>query len=188
MPSSSIAWSRWKWKARSASVAILLWALASTHADAWVLVCSAPIPATMVDSVDSGTAYPGMTFRFKTTIAARIDGVLVPSGTIGYGVVREVSAASNRNRNGSLILEMRTLYVGDRKIPVIADPRDSSLWAPATTLEQRAEGYLPIPGIVRTAVNEVRNGRNVTIGPGFTFHILSLPDPRKSGPCHKVGQ
>jgi hypothetical protein len=142
----------------------------------------------MVDKVDSATAYPGMTFRFKITVAARIDGVVVPQNTIGYGVVREVRAASNRNRNGSLILEMRDVYAGNRRLAVTADPRETSLWAPATTLEQRAEGYLPIPGIVRTAVNEVRDGRNVTIGPGFDFHILSLPDPRNGGPCHKVGQ
>lgn len=174
--------------ARFAVLLALGFLICCTRAQAWVLVCSAQIPATMVDKVDSATAYPGMPFRFKITITARIDGVLVPKGTIGYGVVREVSAASNRNRNGSLILEMRALYIGNRKIPVTADPREASLWAPAASLEQRAEGYLPIPGIVRTAVNEVRDGRNVTIGPGFNFHILSLPDPRNGGPCHKVGQ
>jgi hypothetical protein len=162
--------------------------LCSTQARAWALVCSAPIPATMVDKVDSATAYPGMTFRFKITVTARVDGVLLPDGTIGYGVVREVSAASNRARNGTLVLEMRNLYSGNQTIPVTADPRETSLWAPAATVEEAAEGYLPIPGIVRTAVDEVRNGRNVTIGPGFDFHILSLPDPRNGGPCHKVGE
>jgi hypothetical protein len=154
---------------------------------AWVLTCSAPIPATMVDSVKSATAYPGQIFRWKITVTARIDDVLVPKGTIGYGVVREVSAASNRDRNGSLELEMRDIYYDGQTLQVMADPRETGVWAPAKTLEQRAEGYVPIPGIVRTAVNEVRHGRNVTIGPGLTFHILSFPDPRTTSPCHKVG-
>ena len=49
-----------------------------------ILSREAAIPATMVDRVDSATAYPGMLFRFKTTIIARIDDVLVPQGSIGY--------------------------------------------------------------------------------------------------------
>jgi hypothetical protein len=154
----------------------------------WDLVCEAAIPVTMVDKVDSATAFPGMVFRFKTTITARIDDVLVPQNTIGYGVVREVTAASNHDRNGSLTLEIRELIYQKRVLQIIADPRDTTLWAPAQTLTERATGYLPIPGIVRTAVNEMRWGKNVVIGPGFYFHILSLGDPRNLAPCHKVGQ
>ena len=169
------------------AVALLGFSFLSTPAPTWTLVCEAPIPATMVDKVDSATAFPGMVFRFKITTTARIDGVLVPDGTIGYGVVREVSGASNRDRNGSLVLEMREIPFQGKELEVTADPRESSLWAPATTLVDRAEGYLPIPGLVRTAVNEVRDGKNITIGPGFKFHVLSLNDPRNEAPCHKVG-
>ncbi|HUN28195.1 MAG TPA: hypothetical protein VMV65_00185 [Alphaproteobacteria bacterium] len=157
-------------------------------AGAWDLVCEAAIPATMVDKVDSATAYAGMVFRFKTTIAARVDNVLVPQGTIGYGVVREVTAASNHDRNGSLTLEIRELVDGNRVLQVMADPRETSLWAPAQTLTERASNYLPVPGIVRTAVNELRWGKNVVIGPGFNFHVVGLGDPRNLAPCHKVGR
>ena len=142
----------------------------------------------MIDKIDSATAYPGMVFRFKITITARIDGVLVPENTIGYGVVREVTSAGSHDRNGSLVLEMRELVDGNRIIQVMADPRDTSIWAPAQTITEAASGYLPVPGIVRTAVNDVRHGKNVTVGPGLTFHIIGLPDPRKDSPCHKVGQ
>jgi len=142
----------------------------------------------MIDKVDSATAYAGMVFRFKITITARIDDILVPQNTIGYGVVREVTAAGSHDRNGSLVLEMRELVYGNRVIQVMADPRDTSIWAPAQTITEAASGYLPVPGIVRTAVNDVRHGRNVTVGPGLTFHIVGLPDPRKDSPCHKVGQ
>jgi hypothetical protein len=154
---------------------------------AWALTCSAPIPATMVDTVQSATAYPGQIFRWKITVPARIDGIVIPEDTIGYGVVREVTAASNHDRNGSLVLEMREIYYDRKHLPVIADPRETSLWAPAATLLDRASGYIPVAGIVRTAVNEVRDGKNVTIGPGLNFHILSFPDPRTTSPCHKVG-
>ncbi|HUA07983.1 MAG TPA: hypothetical protein VMA98_01840 [Candidatus Acidoferrales bacterium] len=162
--------------------------LASAPARAWDLVCSAAIPATMIDKVDSATAYPGMPFRFKITITARIDNILVPENTIGYGIVREVTPAGNHDRNGSLVLEMRELVYGKQVIQVMADPRDTGIWAPAQTITEAATGYLPIPGIVRTAVDDVRYGKNVTIGPGLTFHIVGLPDPRKDSPCHKVGQ
>jgi len=157
-------------------------------ARAWKLVCEAAIPVTMLDRIDSAVAYPGERFRFKTTVAARINGHLVPAGTTGYGYVREVSAASNRDRNGSLILEPRELVYHGMHIQVMADPRDSALWAPAETLTEKATGYLPIPGLIRTVVNTVRNGKNVTIGPGFKFHVVGIADITNSQPCHKVGK
>jgi len=162
--------------------------IAAPPARAWKLVCVAAIPVTMLDSIDSGVAYPGERFRFKTTITARVNGHLLPAGTIGYGYVREVSAASNRDRNGSLILEPRELVYRGMHVQVMADPRDSSLWAPAQSLTEKAAGYLPIPGLIRTVVNTVRDGKNVTIGPRFNFHVVGIADITTSQPCHKVGQ
>ncbi len=154
---------------------------------AWVTMCNAAIPATMVDSVSSQSAYPGLVFRFKITTDANILGDIVPENTIGYGYVREVTAASNHDRNGSLILDTREVIYKNKAIQVINDPRDASLWAPAETTTERATGYIPIPGIVRQAVNEVRHGKDVTIGPGFNFHVIGWGDPRKMHPCRKVG-
>jgi len=162
--------------------------IAAPPARAWKLVCVAAIPVTMLDSIDSGVAYPGQRFRFKTTITARVNGHLLPAGTVGYGYVREVTAASNRDRNGSLILEPREFVYRGMHVQVMADPRDSSLWAPAETLTEKASGYLPIPGLVRTVVNTVRDGKNVTIGPGFKFHVVGIADITTSQPCHKVGR
>ena len=187
MPSSSTVSSRWKWKALSASLALAL-LFSAGPARAWETQCHISIPATMVDSVDSGTAYPGMKFRFHITTAVNFFGTILPAGTLGYGYVREVTGASNRNRNGSLILEMRALVYKNKIYDVMVDPRDSSVWSPAMTVGERASDYLPIPGILRTAVNEVRNGKNITIGPGFQFHVVALGDPRKYAPCIKIGQ
>ena len=167
---------------------LLLFVATSSPASAWVTMCNAAIPATMVDSVTSQTAYPGMTFRFKITADANILGSIVPADTIGYGYVREVTAASNHDRNGSLILDTREVIYKNKAIQVINDPRDASLWAPVETTTERASGYLPVPGIVRQAVNEVRHGKDVTIGPGFNFHVIGWGDPRKTHPCRKVGE
>lgn len=142
----------------------------------------------MVDSVNSGTAYPGLVFRFKITETANILGTIVPANTIGYGYVREVSAASNHDRNGSLVLDSRELIFGNHVVQVINDPRDNALWAPAMTMTERATGYIPVPGLIRTAVNQMRHGKDVILGPGFKFHVIGWGDPRKMHPCRKVGQ
>lgn len=157
-------------------------------AQAWQTQCNAAISATMIDSVNSGSAYPGMKFRWKTTEAGNFLGTVVPKGTIGYGYVRAVTGASNRNRNGSLILEMRELVYRNRLIEVMVDPQSSAVWAPAMTMTDRATNYIPIAGLIRTAVNEVRDGKNITIGPGFAFKVVALGDPRKTSPCRKVGK
>lgn len=168
---------------------ITLFALsaAGIPAGAWETQCNAAISATMVDKVNSATAYPGMKFRWKTTQTGDFLGTTVPRGTVGYGYVREVIGASNRDRNGLLILEMRTLVFRNRLIQVMVDPQTSAVWAPAMTLADRATNWIPIPGIVRTAVNEVRDGKNITIGPGFAFKVIALGDPRHTSPCRKVG-
>ena len=151
-------------------------------------MCEAPLPVTMVDRVDSATAFPGMIFRFKFTQTVRLDDVLVPQNTIGFGIVREVTAASNYDRNGSITLEPRQVVLGKQILQVMADPRENALWAPAQTLTERASNYVPVPGIVREAVNAARWGKNVVVGPGFNFHVVGLGDPRNLAPCHKVGQ
>ena len=161
--------------------------IAPRPSEAWETQCNAAISATMVDSVSSGTAYPGMKFRFKTTEAGNFLGTVVPEETIGYGYVQGVTGASNRNRNGSLVLEIRELVYRNKVIEVMIDPLTSSVFAPATTITDRATNYIPIVGLVRTAVNEVRDGKNVTIGPGFAFKIVAVGDPRKTSVCRKVG-
>lgn len=157
-------------------------------AHAATLRCVTAIPVTMIDAISSGTAAPGQRFRFKTTSAVLFGHVMIPKDTLGYGFVREVSAASNRMRNGSLVLEPRQLVAGKRHLPVMADPRESTLWAPAATMVDRASGYLPIPGILRTAVGEVSQGKNVTIGPGFRFHVLPLNDQTLQEPCTQFAE
>ncbi len=167
----------------------LIFAIAACGAPARGAVkrCNSEVPVNMIYSVDSGKAFPWMRFRFRLNAAAILEGHAFPVDTIGYGYVRAVTAASNRNRNGLLVLEPREIIDGNLRVQVIADPRESAIFTPVETFGERASGYLPIPGILRTAVNQVRNGRNITIGPGFIFHVIALGDPRKMAPCRIVG-
>ncbi|MBV9438431.1 MAG: hypothetical protein JOZ24_00415 [Candidatus Eremiobacteraeota bacterium] len=141
----------------------------------------------MVDTVSSASARTGGTFRFRTTQPVRLDdGLVVPSGTTGYGVIRGASAAGRRSHDGMLALEPRYLLVlgkqTTRRIEVTMTPTLPVVWTPSEPLLQRAASRvpLPIPGLVMTGVNAVRYGRNITLGPGFVFSVL--PVGNLSGP------
>jgi len=167
----------------------LTFALSCGHqpAGAWETDCNAAIPAAMVDTVSSRTAYPGMPFRFRVTVSANLNGVIVPQDTIGWGYVRSVTGASNHGRDGSLLLEPRVVIYDNKQIPVMGYPLEGASWSPGTTLTERASGYVPVPGEVRTVVNEFRKGRDITVGPGSKFHVIALGDPRTAKICRKVG-
>jgi len=145
----------------------------------------------MVDKVDSRYARSGAIFRFRTTDdAGTPDGTKVPSGTTGYGVIRSADPAGRHNHDGSLSLEPRYLVVhepsgGARRIAVTMNPTLPVVWSPSEPLLNRAASHvpLPIPGLVMTGVNEVRWGRNITLGPGFKFSLLPLDDLTKGPIC-----
>jgi hypothetical protein len=137
----------------------------------------------MVDTLDSAATYPGERFRFKTAAASIVRGVRVPKGSIGWGIVRTSAAASNRARNGQIGLEPRYLVVGSKTIQVSGDPREPAIASHGQTIAEKGAGYVPIVGLVRSAVNTVRNGTNITLGPGFVFHVIPIGDLRDVSPC-----
>ena len=177
-------------RARLAAVVVLASCLvARPHAAAASKVCAFSIPAEMVDKVESKDARSGGTFRFRTTQEVQIgNGITIPSGTIGYGIVREADPAGRRDHDGSLALEPRYLDVlkprpqagskakggGLTRVDVTMDPTLPVVWTPRTTLIQQGMSHvpLPVPGIAMTAINQVRWGRNVTLGPGFKFAVI----------------
>ena len=149
-------------------------------------VCPAAIPANMVDYVKSADARIGMVFRFETTSVADVDGVTIPAGTRGYGVVRAASSAGRRNRNGTLTLDARYLALPKgQRVEVMMDPHLPTDLNPATTLIERGIGMVPnpIPGLAMTVINYERFGKNITIGPGFLFHVIPVGDLAKAQPC-----
>jgi len=148
------------------------------------------MPVAMVDKVESRSAKSGWTFRFRTTEnAAAPDGTKIPSGTLGYGLIRTADAAARRNHDGSLALEPRYLVVttphGARRIQVSMNPTLPVVWTPSEPLLNKAASHipLPIPGLVMSGVNQVRWGRNITLGPGFKFGVLPVDDLTKGPVC-----
>ena len=173
----------------ASALAAAVWVL--PHPAAAAKVCAYAIPAGMVDRVESANARTGGSFRFATTADVTLeDGTFVPSGTPGYGVIRSASSAGRRNRDGSLSLEPRYLVVakaktGPKRIDVTMTPTLPVTWSPSEPLLNKAASHvpLPIPGLIMTGVNQVRWGRNITLGPGFAFSVLPVANLAKGPIC-----
>jgi hypothetical protein len=155
-------------------------------------VCAWSIPSEMVDKIYSGDAHPGTPFKFRVTEdAASDDGTNIPAGTMGYGVVRAASSAGRHNHDGMLSLEPRYLMVpkpkggGFTRLEVTMSPTLPVTWTPSEPLLNKAASHvpLPVPGLIMTGVNTVRWGRNITLGPGFTFTVLPVENLAKSPVC-----
>lgn len=146
------------------------------------LTCYPEIPAEMVTSVTSASGFSGQVFRFKTTAAAGSNGTYVPAGTIGYGIVVANIPASNRARNGVIVLSPRFLMLGSEQMQVAGDPRDASILTHGANPVAEGAGAVPVPGL-GLAVSEALHGTNITIGPGYKFHIVPIGNLLERGPC-----
>jgi len=168
--------------------ALLLVCIAPTPARA-VKQCAYEMPAEMIDKLDSRTARSGGIFTFQISEdAVSDDGIPIPKGTIGYGVIRAVDQAGRHAHDGSLALEPRYLVVPKAKggfvqINVTMNPTLPPVWGPNEPLVQKAMGHVPIPvpGMVMSGINMVRYGRNITLGPGFHFSVIPMKT-LKNGP------
>lgn len=132
-------------------------------------VAGVRIPVTMVSSVSSATAHVGDSFTFRTTESERAEDTLVPAGTLGYGVVTAVSHAVGTHR-GTLTLnpEYLQLSSGARVRVAAANPAETS-YAARRHLFPVA---FPLgPFIVFGGVQNP--GRDVTIGPGTSFDVVT---------------
>jgi hypothetical protein len=154
-------------------------------------VCAYAIAVEMVSKVDSNTARAGGVFRFRTIQESEIDGgEVIPKGTMGYGVIRFADKAGRHNHDGSVAIEPRYLVLhekgdGVKVVEVTMNPTLPAVWTPSEPLLQRAASHvpLPVPGIAMTAVNTVRWGRNIVLGPGFTFTVLPLDNLSRGPVC-----
>ena len=154
-------------------------------------ICAYAMPAEMLDKVYSGTARAGQPFRFKIVSEIELDdGTKVAPGTVGYGLIRSASAASRHNHDGMLSLEPRYLVVakpagGAERVPVTMNPMLPVAWTPTEPLLNKAASHvpLPVPGLIMTGVNAVRWGRNITLGPGFTFTVIPVGNLARGAVC-----
>jgi hypothetical protein len=154
-------------------------------------ICAYAMPSEMLDNIYSGTARAGQPFRFRVTAEVALDdGTKVPAGTLGYGVIRAASAAGRHNHDGMLSLEPRYLVVdkakgGAQRVAVTMNPMLPVAWTPSEPLLNKAASHvpLPVPGLIMTGVNTVRWGRNITLGPGFTFTVLPVENLARGPIC-----
>ncbi len=149
--------------------------LLQTLAAAAMLAASTPSPAAVVDatmagSVSSATAKVGDSFTFTTVQPVQVNGLHIPAGTLGHGVVTAVSAAAGTHR-GTLSLQPQYLILaGGTHEPVQAV--DSTAYAARRHLFPFP---VPLPGVI--LIGGVQNpGSDVTIGPGTHFRISILPN------------
>ena len=161
-------------------IAALVVAAAPARTNA-ALQCYPLIPAEMLTTVNSAAGFSGQVFQFKTTATVSSDGFEFPSGTIGYGVVLNAIPASNRARNGIIILEPRLLLVNGQEVQIAGDPADGSMLTHDPSVLQMGLRAIPYGGgIVAT---EAVNGTNITVGPGYAFHIVPIGNLQERGPC-----
>jgi hypothetical protein len=155
-------------------------------------VCAWAIPSEMISKVFSGDAHSGAPFRFKVVESTELDdGTKVPAGTLGYGIIRAASSAGRHNHDGMLSLEPRYIVLeksngtAERIVPVTMNPLLPVTWTPSEPLLNKAASHvpMPIPGLVMTGVNMVRWGRNITLGPGFTFTVLPVENLARGPVC-----
>lgn len=171
-------------KRLSFAIALMVAASAATSqpARSGELTCYSLIPATMITTVSSAAGYSGQVFAFKTTSAVSSNGFDFPAGSVGYGVVLSAVPASNRNRNGIVVLEPRFLLVDGQQVQVTGDPADASILTHGASAIGIGAGAIPVPGL-GLAVDEAAKGTNITIGPGYNFHVVPIGNLQQRGPC-----
>jgi len=170
-------------KTRSFAVAFLLaLALAGTavRSDA-ALSCYPLIPVQMLTTVSSAEGFSGQVFQFKTTETVSSNGTTFPAGAIGYGAVLNAIPASNRARNGIVILEPRFVLVDGQQIQVAGAPIDASILTHDPSAVALGVRVLPFGSGI--AANEAIDGTNITVGPGYVFHVVPVGNLQERGPC-----
>jgi hypothetical protein len=168
-------------KSLSALVFLLALGAATAAPAAAKLDCYTLVPAAMLTTVNSAAGFSGQVFQFKTLSAASSNGTTFPAGTPGYGVVLNAIPATNRSRNGIIVLEPRFLLLDGQQVQVAGDPADASIISHDPSVA--ALGLRALPFGAGIAADEAISGTNITVGPGYTFHIVPIGNLQERGPC-----
>ena len=167
------------------SLAMSFLAGSGAVARASTLTCYPQIPATMLTTVTSQSGYSGEVFRFRVTQTTVSNGVTFAQGATGYGVVLAAIPASNRARDGVVVLEPRFVLVNGRELQVAGNPKDASILTHGANPIAAGAGAIPVPGL-GLAVDEAIKGTNITIGPGYNFHVIPIGNLQKAAPCRQT--
>ena len=142
-------------------------------------------PCTIVavqtlDAEDSGKAQPGDFFRFKAVNAVTVGNrIVIPSGTLGYGVVTIASPAGRGGRAGVVVLEpLYFMLPSGRQLGVVLDHNAADL--DKTGASNNAPGYLgaiPYAGFAIGAFNYFHHGKDTTVPKGTLFAVFPSNAP-----------
>ena len=140
------------------------------------------VAVEMMDNVDSSDARPGDFFRFETINAVTQKAtVVIPTRTMGYGIVAIASPAGKEGRAGVLVLEPRYLVMPNgRHVGVVLNHHADSLEKAGNS--ENIPGYLgavPIPGVGEAigVFDYFHHGKNVVVPRGLVFTIFPSDDP-----------
>lgn len=135
-----------------------------------------------LDPVESNNARPGDFFRFETMNAVTAGNrIVIPSHTLGWGIVAIASPAGKGGRAGSLVLEARYLELPTgQKLGVVIDHNTVGLEKNGQS--NNLPGYLgaiPIPGVGAAigAFNYFHRGKDIAVPKGTMFAIFPSDDP-----------
>ena len=169
------------------AVAVAAMLASPPRASAELQACTV-IPVELLDRLDSATAQVGDRFHFRTidTVLTH-DRVLIPKGTIGYGLITYVQAAGAHAKPGQLMPEARYFALPHNKeyqITVDYNATHTGKTGDAPGIV----GAAPIPflGVAVGAFNYFHPGSNITIPIGFQFAVMPVGSLGVNVPCQEV--
>lgn len=140
------------------------------------------VAVQMFESINSAEAHPGDFFRFEVINAVtRENTIVIPSRTMGYGIVALASPAGRGGRAGTLVLEPRYIVMpGGGHVGVVLDHRTADLERSGAS--DSVPGYLgaiPIPGVGAAIgiFNYFHHGKDIEVRKGTIFAIFPNDDP-----------
>ncbi|HZX68541.1 MAG TPA: hypothetical protein VFE70_06630 [Candidatus Elarobacter sp.] len=138
------------------------------------------------ETIDSSHAHSGDVFRFQVVDAMTApDGIAIPAGTTGYGLVANAAHAERGGRGGYLALEARFVVLPDGKhVQAIIDRVHDELSTAAggSANAPGLLGLIPIVGYAVGGYDSLHHGKDATIPSGTRIGIF-LGDDAALGTC-----
>jgi hypothetical protein len=139
-----------------------------------------------LETIDSARAHSGdpFTFALDRTVTTR-DGIEIPSGTLGYGIIATAAHAERGGRGGYLALETRFVELEDgRHVPIIIDRVNDtkSSAVGATANAPGLLGLIPIVGYAVGGYDSLHHGKDATISRGTRIGVF-IGDDAARGAC-----
>jgi hypothetical protein len=156
------------------AVGLLVAALASPAAAR--LPCTS-IPVVLVDTLDSGTARTGDTFRFRTIDTIVAGKVTIPGNAIGYGIVSYASPAGAHGKGGDLLVEARYIDLGPRgqyQVMIDSVATTANKAGASGNVSAGVGSIIPYVGTAVGAFNYLHAGKNAVIRAGFRFVVVPV--------------